>query len=725
MESIGAEVGQKMRSAIKAKLLELNCYVEIYKKATKRKSNDLPDVKVKKRKEGRGFLKTKKADLSPVEAGQSQSLTDDLPINVNQLSEQRKITIVNENRTNDHVFDDNFDIPLLSEVNMSSEKDLEDIEKKIRNVKSRLGLLVDSDIEEELPEIKTEKVEIQQPNKSRNSKDSNYRVVQIQEELVTGDTCISKNAEPNISKTNENEMAVTKNSPNCEKKNEHKRITFEEDSLSKKPSILERLGKRSLNYSDITNSVKTRISLSEFRKEEEPFLKYFRDSKKEETSKQTEKDWRTRKDHRIDKSRRERGNRRGSSRERRRDVPRDRRRDRSSETRIDSRKESILSRLGVMSKISLPQKEPEEPEPEDELKTREVRSMVQVKPRVIPSGAPQPNKNLLLKAVAEAQRSVAQTPKVGSHLKPESLYGNKYTDIKTKSAEDVPFIRKFSQSEKTKLKNLILAQAVQREKQNSSDDDKAEEYIPKPIKNIPKEAPRYIPSSRQEGGSTDENGEINQQFIITLDGIEKIKILNNESKIPVKARLSSPGISKSNIKSRLDGKRSPSPIIFDKITTKVNSKSNIPDKLPIVHPPLSIKNKERCKYWPSCRQGDKCEFVHPCSNCEMFPHCKFGDKCLYLHPTCKFGSSCTKRECPYSHTLTTKSVVSRVTSSGVPVKHIVAALQTCKFFPNCTNTSCSFYHPKPCKFGKYCKSQSDCNFSHAFASKSSLIWRSK
>ncbi|KAJ8913036.1 hypothetical protein NQ315_002052 [Exocentrus adspersus] len=28
MDNIGAEVGQKMRSAIKAKLLELNCYVD-------------------------------------------------------------------------------------------------------------------------------------------------------------------------------------------------------------------------------------------------------------------------------------------------------------------------------------------------------------------------------------------------------------------------------------------------------------------------------------------------------------------------------------------------------------------------------------------------------------------------------------------------------------------------------------------------------------------------
>lgn len=68
-----------------------------------------------------------------------------------------------------------------------------------------------------------------------------------------------------------------------------------------------------------------------------------------------------------------------------------------------------------MSKVSIPHKEPEEPE--QEFKGREVASVVKIKPRIIPSDVPQPNKNLLLKAVAEAQRSVAQTPLVGSNSK--------------------------------------------------------------------------------------------------------------------------------------------------------------------------------------------------------------------------------------------------------------------------------------------------------------------
>ncbi|KAJ8945431.1 hypothetical protein NQ318_009887 [Aromia moschata] len=764
MESIGAEVGQKMRSAIKAKLLELNYdelpdYImvmvankrsksqmnedlnlflstktstfvdwlhivlkklkevtvtnpEVYKKVVKRKMSaaDLPDVKVKKEKKEYILQKAKNEDDI-----QTKSLTDNLPVSANQLSGHRKVTVVSETRTINAVLDDNFDIPLLSEVSMSNEQGLEEIEKKIKSVKSRLGLLVESDIEEELPEDSAHAARIY-PERTSPSK-----------------------ATDNTNSNSAEQYKTITDSSNGDKRHEHKRITFDldDDVCSKKPSILDRLGKRQDNLA--TNSLRTRISLSEFQKEEERFLQYPKNNSDEDRGRQTERDWRHRKDRRAEKGRRDREGRSGFSRERRRDDSRDRRRDRSSESKADSWKEGILSRLGVMSKVSLPPKEPEESEPEDELKTREVRSMVQVKPRIIPSGTPQPNKNLLLKAVAEAQKSVAQTPKVGSHLMSE-LFTSRYAETgKEKSSEDVPFFRKFSQTEKTKLKNLILAQATQRNKQNGGDSSKGEEeeeYIPKPIKSVPKETPNYVPSSRHPDDDSEETEEeVKHQFIVTLDGIEKEENSTSESKPSIKSRLdqqpSAPPASKPSIKSRLDGRKSPSPIIFDKVTTKVNSKSNIPDRLPIVHPPLSVKNKERCKYWPGCRQGDKCEFVHPSTNCEMFPHCKFGDKCLYLHPACKFGSSCTKRDCLYSHVISTKAIgkamtSSRIGSSGLPVKVSVATLQNCKYYPNCTNTSCPFYHPKPCKFGKYCKNQSDCSFSHAFASnKSSLIWRSK
>lgn len=59
----------------------------------------------------------------------------------------------------------------------------------------------------------------------------------------------------------------------------------------------------------------------------------------------------------------------------------------------------------------------QESDDEDEKVIREVQSAIKVKPRVIPSEAVQPNKNLLLKAMADAQRSIAQTPKVGKEVK--------------------------------------------------------------------------------------------------------------------------------------------------------------------------------------------------------------------------------------------------------------------------------------------------------------------
>lgn len=60
--------------------------------------------------------------------------------------------------------------------------------------------------------------------------------------------------------------------------------------------------------------------------------------------------------------------------------------------------------------------------------------------------------------------------------------------------------------------------------------------------------------------------------------------------------------------------------------------------------------KERCKYFPLCRQGDSCEFLHPSTNCKAFPACKFGDKCLYLHPMCKYDKTCHRLDCNYMHT---------------------------------------------------------------------------
>ncbi|XP_029041496.2 zinc finger CCCH domain-containing protein 14 isoform X1 [Osmia bicornis bicornis] len=84
------------------------------------------------------------------------------------------------------------------------------------------------------------------------------------------------------------------------------------------------------------------------------------------------------------------------------------------------------------------------------------------------------------------------------------------------------------------------------------------------------------------------------------------------------------------------------------------------------------KSKEKCRYWPNCTLGNKCSYLHPAVMCSAFPACKFGDKCAYKHPKCKFGLSCTKLGCVFSH-----------------------PAQQCKYHPFCTKPACPYSHPMP------------------------------
>lgn len=113
---------------------------------------------------------------------------------------------------------------------------------------------------------------------------------------------------------------------------------------------------------------------------------------------------------------------------------------------------------------------------------------------------------------------------------------------------------------------------------------------------------------------------------------------------------------------------------------------------------------EKCKFWPNCKEGEQCVYVHPTKKCEHFPLCSFGDKCLFIHPMipCKYQLRCQNPSCNYQHMslLETGSVKSNV---NIP----------CKFHPNCRNVGCPFLHPidSDCRFGKECNRPS-CPFKH-------------
>ncbi|XP_018401746.1 PREDICTED: zinc finger CCCH domain-containing protein 14 [Cyphomyrmex costatus] len=132
-------------------------------------------------------------------------------------------------------------------------------------------------------------------------------------------------------------------------------------------------------------------------------------------------------------------------------------------------------------------------------------------------------------------------------------------------------------------------------------------------------------------------------------------------------------------------RRKLSPIIYNRShsPSPIQLKSNAslastlatkpPDKKPLVENTASVisdKSREKCRYWPNCTLGNKCAYLHPPVMCSAFPACKFGDKCAYKHPKCKFGLSCTKLGCVFSH-----------------------PAQQCKYHPFCTKPACPYSHP--------------------------------
>ncbi|CAJ1078103.1 zinc finger CCCH domain-containing protein 14 isoform X2 [Xyrichtys novacula] len=124
-------------------------------------------------------------------------------------------------------------------------------------------------------------------------------------------------------------------------------------------------------------------------------------------------------------------------------------------------------------------------------------------------------------------------------------------------------------------------------------------------------------------------------------------------------------------------------------------------------PSKKQKVMERCKFWPVCKSGDECLYHHPTAQCKTFPSCKFGDKCLFVHPNCKYDARCSKPDCPFTH-------VSRRSTAGPPPRPAVQPVQSttvCRFFPECKKMDCPFYHPKPCRFAGQCK-RTGCTFYH-------------
>jgi hypothetical protein len=131
--------------------------------------------------------------------------------------------------------------------------------------------------------------------------------------------------------------------------------------------------------------------------------------------------------------------------------------------------------------------------------------------------------------------------------------------------------------------------------------------------------------------------------------------------------------------------------------------------------------KQKCQFWPNCKRGDECVYVHPTTQCNLFPACPYGENCLFIHPAvpCKFGTSCTRVGCVYNHPAGTAA--STTQKGGVPCKHGFACPregctfahppEACRYGESCTRTNCHFGHGKACRFGVTCANPG-CSFTH-------------
>ncbi|KAK7862515.1 hypothetical protein R5R35_008988 [Gryllus longicercus] len=358
-------------------------------------------------------------------------------------------------------------------------------------------------------------------------------------------------------------------------------------------------------------------------------------------------------------------------------------------------------------------KEPEEEEEEYDPSNPAVgtvASIVRVKPRPKLPAALQANKNLILKAVAEAQKSVTSAPIRSEPARPVGLW----------KRTNAGFVRKLENNIGVTLPNRHL-QSYKQEEEEDDDVDEGQQYMANTEEMSDDESGANILQYQEECAATEGADAVGSgravyppvglasrmprespQFLVTLDGLDPNMFGSRSTSLDEQAT-NKEDFDLENVESSVNvesntPKKAKTPIVYKVESTveDANDSSTLP------------KSLERCKYWPSCRLGAKCNFHHPVSPCKTFPKCPFGDKCLYIHPFCKFNSACTRRDCPFVHAAP-RTLISPVPRPTLLPKNTFAPI--CRYFPKCSNLSCKFLHPKACRYGKFCSKQ-DCNFIH-------------
>nr|XP_055159723.1 zinc finger CCCH domain-containing protein 14 isoform X2 [Nyctereutes procyonoides] len=399
----------------------------------------------------------------------------------------------------------------------------------------------------------------------------------------------------------------------------------------------------------------------------------------------------------------------------------------------------------------------EEEEEDDDCgsRTGSISSSVSVpaKPERRPSLPPskQANKNLILKAISEAQESVTKTTNYSTVSQKQTLPVAPRTRTSQEEllAEMVqgqsrtPRISPPIKEEETKGDNIEKSQGTQQRQllsrlqidpvmaetlQISQDYYDMESMVHADTRSFilkkPKLSEEIVVASNQESGMKTADtlrvlsGHLMQtrdlvqpdkpaspKFIVTLDGVPSPPGYMSDQEEDMCFEGMKPVNQTAASNKGLRGLLHPQQLQL--MSRQLDDPNAEMSELSVVQKPEKLL--ERCKYWPACKNGDECAYHHPVSPCKAFPNCKFAEKCLFVHPNCKYDAKCTKPDCPFTHMSRRIPVLPPKPAIATPAPP--SSTQLCRYFPACKKMECPFYHPKHCRFNTQC-TRPDCTFYH-------------
>ncbi|XP_025935323.1 zinc finger CCCH domain-containing protein 14 isoform X6 [Apteryx rowi] len=375
----------------------------------------------------------------------------------------------------------------------------------------------------------------------------------------------------------------------------------------------------------------------------------------------------------------------------------------SEEESSRKRRLPVVSSVVKVKKFCNDGEEEEEEEEDYGLRIGSISSSVSVpaKPERRPSLPPskQANKNLILKAISEAQESVTKTTNYSTGAEQKELSSRLQIDPVIEDTLQVT--QDYYDAESvvhTDTRSFILKKPKLSEEimpQNQQLGKRATEAM--------RALSGRLIQTREQLAQPEKPA--SPKFIVTLDGVPSPPgYLSDQEEEDITEGLK-PVTQNMCAGKGLKGLRAQQMQI---VTRQLESSDVDVEQLSVLQ--KQEKVLERCKYWPACKNGDECMYHHPTLPCKVFPNCKFADKCLFIHPNCKYDAKCTKPECPYTHA-SRRTPLPAPKPAPLPTPPISSSSLLCKFFPACKKMECPFYHPKHCRFNTQC-TRPDCTFYH-------------